>query len=122
MTSSPGCTTASTMVKMAWVAPAVTVTSVLASTDRPYKACILAAMASRSAGTPGMGGYWLWPAAMASVTACGSAVSQAKSGKPWPKLTAPVSLAKADMTVKMVVPTLGSRDVKVIGCMAVYRV
>jgi len=70
-------------------------------------------MAWRSAGTPGMGGYWLWPACMARVTASTSAGSQPKSGKPWPKFTAPVSAASADMTVKMVVPTWGRREVRV---------
>src|SRR5574344_2714155 len=56
-----------------------------------------------------MGAYWLWPACMASVTACSSCGSQPKSGKPWPRLTAWCSCARADMTVKMVVPTWGSR-------------
>ena len=100
------------VVKMACVAPAVMVISVLASTFRPYSASTLAAMACRSAGTPGMGGYWLWPACMARVTALTSSGSQSKSGKPWPRLTAPVSAASADMTVKMVVPTLGRREVR----------
>jgi hypothetical protein len=35
----------------------------------PYCAAILAATASRSAGTPVIGGYWLRPRVMASVTA-----------------------------------------------------
>src|SRR5574344_2079297 len=58
---------------------------------------------------PVMGAYWLWPACMASVTACSSCASQSKSGKPWPRLTAWCCCARADMTVKMVVPTWGSR-------------
>ena len=33
--------------------------------------------------------------------------------KPWPRLTAPHSVARADMTVKMVVPTAGRRLVSV---------
>src|SRR5687767_8047036 len=45
---------------------------------------------------------------MASVTAWTKRGSQSKSGKPWPRLTAPFSMASADMTVKMVVPTAGS--------------
>ena len=65
-------------------------------------------MASRSAGMPGIGGYWLWPAAMAAVTSSSSFGSQLKSGKPWPRLTAFFSAARVDMTVKMVVPTEGS--------------
>src|SRR5690606_5857324 len=31
-----------------------------------------------------------------------------KSGKPWPRLTAPCSCASCDITVKMVVPTFGN--------------
>ena len=54
---------------------------------------------------------------MASLTACTKAGSQLKSGKPWPRLTAPLELAKADMTVKMVVPTFGSFDSIVGVCM-----
>ena len=50
---------------------------------------------------------------MASVTWSSSAGSQSKSGKPWPRLTAPVSCASADITVKIVVPTFGRRLVTV---------
>src|SRR5665647_3372545 len=50
---------------------------------------------------------------MASLTASISLGSQLKSGKPWPRLTAFFSAANADMTVKMVVPTLGSLLVRV---------
>jgi hypothetical protein len=57
---------------------------------------------------PGIGGYWLWPAAMAAVTSSSSFGSQLKSGKPWPRFTAFFSVASADITVKMVVPTAGS--------------
>ena len=41
-----------------------------------------------------------------------------KSGKPWPRLTASCSIASCDMTVKMVVPTVGqaARDAGVLGC------
>src|SRR5256885_13833586 len=66
-------------------------------------------MAWRSCGRPGMGGYWLWPACMAAVTASTSLGSQPKSGKPWPRFTAWCSAASADMVVKMVVPTWGRR-------------
>ncbi len=45
---------------------------------------------------------------MASLTQATSLGSQSKSGKPWPRLTAFFSVAKADMTVKMVVPILGN--------------
>jgi hypothetical protein len=40
-----------------------------------------------------------------------------KSGKPWPRLTAPCSAASCDITVKMVVPTFGSL---VSGCIAMW--
>src|SRR6478609_380360 len=55
-----------------------------------------------------MGGYWLRPRVIASLTAVTSFGSHSKSGNPWPRLTAPVSAASADMTVKIVVPTEGS--------------
>ena len=55
-----------------------------------------------------MGGYWFFPAAIASVTASTSLRSQSKSGKPWPRLIAECFSASADITVKMVVPTEGS--------------
>src|SRR3954451_9271427 len=55
-----------------------------------------------------MGGYWFRPCRMASDTASSSFGSHSKSGKPCPRLTAPRSVASADMTVKMVVPTAGS--------------
>src|SRR3954447_4745856 len=45
---------------------------------------------------------------MASDTACTRRGSQSKSGKPWPRFTAPFSAASADITVKMVVPTAGN--------------
>src|SRR5438105_2519058 len=45
---------------------------------------------------------------MALVRGPSAAAMRSKSGKPCPRLTAPVSVAKADITVKMVVPTAGS--------------
>jgi hypothetical protein len=53
--------------------------------------------------------------AIAAVTASSSFGSQSKSGKPWPRLTAPFSAASADMTVKMVVPMAGNL-VPMAGC------
>jgi hypothetical protein len=53
-------------------------------------------------------GYWLWPSAMARDSASTSRCGTAKSGNPCPRLTAPCSAASCDITVKMVVPTLGS--------------
>src|ERR1035437_6554489 len=76
----------------------------------PYSAFILAAMAARKTGTPAIGGYWFSPCRMALLTTSTKCGSQLKSGKPWPRLTAFFSLASADMTVKMVVPILGSLD------------
>src|SRR5215831_12537408 len=57
-----------------------------------------------------MGAYWLRPSRMCLATASTSAGSQSKSGKPCDKLIAPRSAASFDMTVKIVVPTLGSFD------------
>src|SRR3954462_10345221 len=45
-------------------------------------------------------------------TASTNAGSQSKSGNPCERLIAPVSAASFDITVKMVVPTLGSLDAK----------
>src|SRR5450759_2644400 len=67
-------------------------------------------MASLRTGTPIIGGYWFKPCCMAAVTPSTSLGSQSKSGKPWPRLTAFFSAARADMTLKMVVPTLGNLD------------
>jgi hypothetical protein len=72
----------------------------------------LRAIASRSTGTPAIGGYWFSPERIAVFTASSSAGSQSKSGKPWPRLTAPCCAASADITVKMVVPTAGRRLVR----------
>src|SRR5450755_4176957 len=58
---------------------------------------------------PVIGGYWFRPARIAASTASTSFGSQSKSGKPWPRLTAPCSRASADITVKIVVPTVGNR-------------
>jgi hypothetical protein len=64
MTSSPGRTTARMTVMMACVAPAVMVISLLAGRSGGRTAlATLAAMASRSGGTPVIGGYWFRPLA-----------------------------------------------------------
>jgi hypothetical protein len=113
MTSSPGCTVARIAVRMACVAPAVTVISLsrhscgrrAGRARRP--ACRRwprAGPARRSSAGTGSGRR-----AIASETAATRRGSQSKSGKPWPRLTAPFSAASADITVKMVVPTWGSR-------------
>lgn len=113
-------------MRIACVAPAVMVISLSALYLRPCSASILEATALRREGTPGMGGYWLWPARMAWYTASTSAGSQSKSGKPWPRFTAPTSAASADITVKMVVPTSGSllcsAGVRTVGAVMVWGV
>ena len=65
-------------------------------------------MAWRNAGTPVIGAYWLWPARIARSSASTRRPGTGKSGKPWPRLTAPCSAASCDITVKMVVPTFGN--------------
>ena len=77
---------------------------------RPYDVRYIAAIASRSASTPGIGAYWLRPSRMCRATASTSSGSQSKSGNPCDRLIAPTSAASCDITVKMVVPTDGSRD------------
>ena len=70
-------------------------------------------MASRNSGMPGPGGYWFRPlriaAAAASSISCGPSVS----GKPWPRLTAPVRTASADISAKIVVPNGRIRSTRV---------
>ena len=63
-TSSPGETNAVSAVKSASVAPVVIAISVAGSNRRPYKRSIFIASASRRAGAPGIGAYWLAPAHM----------------------------------------------------------
>ena len=62
------------------------------------------AIAARSAGMPGPGGYWLWPARMASTAASATSAGPSVSGKPWPRLMEPVARASADISAKIVVP------------------
>src|SRR5262249_19616271 len=85
----------------------------------PYSALNFAAIACRSAGTPCIGAYWLRPSRMCRATASTSAGSQSKSGNPCDRLIAPRSAASFDMTVKIVVPTLGSLDASTLVCTAV---
>ena len=60
-------------------------------------------------GTPGSGAYWLWPARIASTAASSTAAGPSSSGKPWPRLIAPVCSASAVISVKIVVPRPASR-------------
>src|SRR3982074_201893 len=110
MTSSPGWTLHRIAVSSPWVAPAVTVISVTGSYAWPYIVSIFRTIASRSDRMPVIGGYWFNPPFIAVATASTSDGSQSKSGKPWPRFTAPFSAAIADITVKIVVPTWGSLD------------
>ena len=61
-------------------------------------------MASSSSGTPGPGGYWLRPLAIAARAASSISGGPSVSGKPWPRLIAPVLAASADISAKIVVP------------------
>ena len=49
---------------------------------------------------PRIGGYWLEPRISASAARATTSSGQPKSGKPWPRLTAPCSRASADMRVE----------------------
>ncbi len=100
---------------MASVAPAVTSTSLSGSTGMAQKRCWCSAMAARSSGMPGPGGYWLWPARMAAMAASATSAGPSVSGNPWPRLMAPVSTASADISAKIVVPNPWSRAARY-GC------
>src|SRR5258705_12385775 len=60
--------------------------------------------------TPADGGYWFRPALKYLVTSSSRRGAQSKSGKPCDRLIALCSWASRDMTVKIVVPTLGSLE------------
>ncbi len=76
---------------IASVAPQVTVTLVSGSISPQPGKClgVVSAMASRSGLEPHVIAYWLMSASTASATARLSSGGQAKSGKPWARLTAP---------------------------------
>src|ERR1700722_19837524 len=61
-------------------------------------------MAWRSGAIPGPGGYWLAPSRMAAIAASDTSRGPSVSGKPCPRLMAPVSAARADISAKIVVP------------------
>src|SRR5690606_39768548 len=86
------------------VAPTVTKTSVSGSYVSPYRSRRCAATASRSSGSPGPGGYWLSPDLMASIAVSSTPSGPPVSGKPWPRLIAPVRTARADISAKIVSP------------------
>ena len=49
------------------------------------------------------GGYWLRPSRMAVTATSRSSSGPSVSGKPWPRLIAPVAVASSDMVAKIVV-------------------
>src|SRR4051812_46921412 len=61
-------------------------------------------MAWRRRGSPGAAAYWLRSAAMAFCAASLMKAGAGKSGKPWPRFTAPCSTASLVISVKMEVP------------------
>ena len=107
--SSPGSQSARTAAAMASVAPAVTSTSVAGSTVRPQKRAWWSAMASRSDSMPMPGGYWFCPERIASIAASDTSIGPSSSGNPWPRLMAPVAVARADISAKIVVPSPSRR-------------
>ena len=86
---------------MASVAPVVISTS-SGSTWRPWNRRWCSATAVRSAGTPRPGGYWLTPPVMLAAASARSDGGPSVSGKPWPRLIAPVRTASADISAKIV--------------------
>ena len=63
-------------------------------------------------GMPGPGGYWLTPVRIASTAASSTSAGPSVSGKPCPRLIAPVDVARADIWAKIVVPNPASLDVR----------
>src|SRR5215218_10193782 len=49
---------------------------------------------------------------MASIAACAISAGPSVSGKPWPRLMAPVRAASADISAKIVVPKPWRRDAR----------
>src|SRR3954451_15056699 len=81
---------------IASVAPQVTVTCVsgsIAPQAGKWRA-VDSAIASRSGFEPHVIAYWLMSASTAAATAAFSSGGQAKSGKPWARLTAPAATAR----------------------------
>jgi hypothetical protein len=54
--------------------------------------------------------YWLCPARMAAAAASITSAGPSSSGKPCPRLIAPVRSASADISVKIVVPKPARRE------------
>ena len=87
---------------MASVAPTVTSTSVSGSYSVPKCRLRCAAIASRSGAMPRPGGYWLTPSAIAFSATLSIEGGPSSSGKPWPRFTAPMRAASADISAKIV--------------------
>src|SRR5437764_15155744 len=58
------------------------------------------------------GGYWLWPARIAATAASATSAGPSVSGKPWPRLMAPVRTARADISANTVVPNSRIRSTR----------
>ncbi len=101
ITSSPGSVSASSVAAMASVAPAVTRISVSGSYSVPYRSRCRA-IAARSSGRPGPGGYWFAPPNSAFFAASSIPAGPSVSGNPWPRLTASCRTASAVISAKMV--------------------
>ena len=93
------------------MAPEVTITSVPGRSARrraarPWRQC-----ASRSASTPGIGAYWLWPVAHGLRHRLDQRRIAVEVGEALRQVDAPCSLASRVITAKMLTPTSGSFEV-----------
>ena len=79
-------------------------TSVCQSTSRPWNRLSWRATASRSSGTPIIGGYWFGLSASAAWATATISGGPFPSGNPCPRLIEPCSMARRDITSKTVVP------------------
>ena len=95
-TSSPGSTKAITVSKMASVAPLVTTTSRLGVDALAVEALrVRGDGAAQGRSAPEETAYWFTPPSMAARAAALITSGPSKSGKPWPRLTAPCSSGEA---------------------------
>src|SRR5690606_28884147 len=110
-TSSPGSTRPTRLANSPSVHPQVTVTSVSGSISLPSFAELRSAIAWRSGGIPGIGGYWSDPPLrMDSAAACFTKSGPSQSGNPCPRLIASWAWANAVISAKIVTPKGWSRD------------
>jgi hypothetical protein len=68
----------------------------------PVEVVLVRGDACRSRGTPRPGAYWFAPAAMAAKAASSTSAGPSSSGKPCPRLMAPVRVASAVISAKIV--------------------